>query len=94
MFSADSSTWILPLGELLPGFVVGRAPEIGAPREAAPPAGAQFRACRATWSSSVPRTTPVELFRACLALPLEAEPGTRAEYSDPGFILLGKALEV
>ena len=30
----------------------------------------------------------------CLELPIEAEPGTRAEYSDPGFILLGKALEV
>ena len=38
--------------------------------------------------------TPAELIRACLELPLEAEPGTRAEYSDPGFILLGKALEV
>ena len=32
--------------------------------------------------------------QACFQLPLEAEPGTRAEYSDPGFILLGKALEV
>jgi CubicO group peptidase (beta-lactamase class C family) len=27
-------------------------------------------------------------------LPIEAAPGTRAEYSDPGFILLGKALEI
>jgi CubicO group peptidase (beta-lactamase class C family) len=27
-------------------------------------------------------------------MPLEASPGTRAEYSDIGFILLGKALEV
>ena len=27
-------------------------------------------------------------------MPLEAEPGARVEYSDPGFILLGKALEV
>jgi CubicO group peptidase (beta-lactamase class C family) len=32
--------------------------------------------------------------RACLELPLQAEPGARAEYSDPGFILLGKGLEV
>jgi serine-type D-Ala-D-Ala carboxypeptidase len=38
--------------------------------------------------------TPAALLRACLDLPLEAEPGTLAEYSDPGFILLGKALEV
>ena len=33
------------------------------------------------------------LLEACLGLPLEAAPGTRAEYSDPGFILLGQALE-
>jgi CubicO group peptidase (beta-lactamase class C family) len=37
---------------------------------------------------------PEELFDACLRLPLEAAPGTRSEYSDPGFILLGRALEV
>ena len=35
-----------------------------------------------------------DLLSACLALPLQTEPGERAEYSDPGFILLGKALEV
>ena len=34
------------------------------------------------------------LLHACLRLPLEAAPGSRAEYSDPGFILLGRALEV
>ena len=39
-------------------------------------------------------TSSFEVLRACLQLPLEAEPGARAEYSDPGFILLGKALEV
>ena len=36
---------------------------------------------------------PDSLLRACMDLKVEAEPGTRAEYSDPGFILLGKALE-
>jgi serine-type D-Ala-D-Ala carboxypeptidase len=35
-----------------------------------------------------------QLLDACLRLPLECTPGSRAEYSDPGFILLGKALEV
>jgi CubicO group peptidase (beta-lactamase class C family) len=35
-----------------------------------------------------------ELLDACLRLPLEAAPGSRAEYSDPGFILLGRALEL
>jgi serine-type D-Ala-D-Ala carboxypeptidase len=34
------------------------------------------------------------LLEACLRLPLEAAPGSRAEYSDPGFILLGEALQV
>jgi CubicO group peptidase (beta-lactamase class C family) len=84
----------LPLGELLPAFVVGRA------------AGEQ--AHRATirhllaHNSGLPgyveffRTvaTPAALFRACMELPLVTAPGERAEYSDPGFILLGKALEV
>jgi serine-type D-Ala-D-Ala carboxypeptidase len=34
-----------------------------------------------------------EVFRAACRLPLMAAPGTRAEYSDIGFIVLGKALE-
>jgi CubicO group peptidase (beta-lactamase class C family) len=83
-----------PLGDLLPGFVVGR--EAGsaarhvtlrhllAHNSGLPGYVEFFRTAR----------TPAALFRACLELPLEAEPGTRAEYSDPGFILLGKALEV
>ena len=33
-----------------------------------------------------------EVFRAACALELEAEPGTRTEYSDIGFILLGELL--
>lgn len=84
----------MPLGELLPGFVVGR------------PSGSRARQVMLrhllAHSSGLPAhveffrtvSTPAALFRACLELPLEAEPGTRAEYSDPGFILLGKALEV
>jgi CubicO group peptidase (beta-lactamase class C family) len=34
-----------------------------------------------------------ELLRAAIATPLKAAPGTHAEYSDIGFILLGEALE-
>jgi serine-type D-Ala-D-Ala carboxypeptidase len=83
-----------PLGEFLPGFVVGRA------------AGDLARHVKVrhllAHNSGLPSyveffrtaTTPAALFRVCLELPLEADPGTRAEYSDPGFILLGKALEV
>ena len=83
-----------PLGELLPGFVVGRSSAERARH-------VKLRHLLAH-NSGLPgyvelfRTapTPADLLRACLQLPLEAEPGTRAEYSDIGFILLGKALEV
>ena len=34
-----------------------------------------------------------ELLRAAFTMPLTAEPGTRAEYSDIGFVILGAALE-
>jgi CubicO group peptidase (beta-lactamase class C family) len=83
-----------PLGEILPGFVVGR------------PAGDGARHVRLrhllAHNSGLPgyvpfyktASSPAKLFQCCLDLPLGAEPGTRAEYSDPGFILLGKALEV
>ena len=37
--------------------------------------------------------TPAALLDACLRMPLEAAPGTRAVYSDIGFILLGRLLE-
>lgn len=82
-----------PLGNLLPAFVAGRAPHDYA----------RFVTLRhlLAHSSGLPgyveffRTagTPAELLEACLQLPLQAAPGSRAEYSDPGFILLGKALE-
>jgi len=82
-----------PLGQMLPGFVAGR------------PAGDAARQVRIrhllAHNSGLPGY--VELFRtastgqvlleACERLTLEAAPGARAEYSDPGFILLGKALE-
>ena len=38
-------------------------------------------------------STTDELFREALSVPLKHAPGTHAEYSDIGFILLGKALE-
>jgi serine-type D-Ala-D-Ala carboxypeptidase len=94
LYQRDQLELDLPLGELLPGFVVGR------------PAAQRARQVTLrhllAHSSGLPgyaelyktATTPSALLRACLELPLEAEPGARAEYSDPGFILLGKALEV
>ena len=81
-----------PLGDVLPGFVIGRS---GLARQVT------LRHLLAH-NSGLPgyveffRThfTPVDLYRACLELPIEVSPGERSEYSDPGFILLGKALEV
>ena len=83
-----------PLGELLPGFVVGRVPgdyarhvklrHLLAHNSGLPGYVEFFRTA----------ANPSALLRTCLELPVEAEPSTRAEYSDPGFILLGKALEV
>jgi serine-type D-Ala-D-Ala carboxypeptidase len=83
-----------PVGDLLPGFVVGRHNTELARR-------VTLRNLLAH-NSGLPgyveffRTTPSAsaLFRACLELPIEAPPGERSEYSDPGFILLGKVLEV
>jgi len=84
----------LPLGEVLPGFVIG----LSLARER----------CKVTLrnlmahSSGLPayaklfeeHRDPISLLNACLRMPLEALPGARAEYSDIGFILLGKAIEV
>jgi CubicO group peptidase (beta-lactamase class C family) len=82
------------VGDLLPGFIVAR------PRTSE----ARYVKLRHLLghNSGLPayveffrsHTTPAGLFRACLELQLEAPVGTRAAYSDPGFILLGKALEV
>jgi len=82
------------LGDILPGFVVGMEP--GSRKERVTlrmllahtsglPGYVQFfRTC----------STEESLLRAALALQLDAPPGQRTEYSDPGFILLGKALDV
>jgi CubicO group peptidase (beta-lactamase class C family) len=84
----------MPLGELLPGFIAGRSGGDPARR-------VNLRHLLAH-NSGLPgyvemfRTaaTAEALLQECFHLNLEAEPGARAEYSDPGFILLGKALEV
>lgn len=82
-----------PIGEMLPGFIIGR--------DAAQHARRVTLRHLLAHSSGLPgyvplfhtATTPYAVLRGCLELPIQTEPGTRAEYSDPGFILLGKALE-
>ena len=84
----------LPLGDVLPGFVISG--ERGSGRHLV-----TLRMLLAH-ASGLPAYAPLYrehrdapgLLRACLQLPLPARPGTVASYSDPGFILLGKALEV
>lgn len=82
------------LGDILPGFLVGSAPGSDKSR-------VTIRSLLAH-SSGLPayarlfdrNRTPEAMMRAALLLPLDYPPGTRAEYSDIGFILLGKALEM
>jgi serine-type D-Ala-D-Ala carboxypeptidase len=83
-----------PLGELLPGFIAGRVTGDAAHRVTLRHLLAHNSGLPGYVELFRNAATPAALFQACLELPLEAEPGTRAEYSDPGFILLGKALEV
>jgi CubicO group peptidase (beta-lactamase class C family) len=82
------------LGALLPGFVAGRSADDPARRVALRHLLAHNSGLPGYIKFFRTASTPAALFGACLELPLDAEPGTRAEYSDPGFILLGKALEV
>jgi serine-type D-Ala-D-Ala carboxypeptidase len=82
------------LGDILPGFVIGM--EHGSGK-----VGVTLRMLLAH-SSGLPGyvkyfetcSTPDTLLRAALQTPLDAPPGSRTEYSDPGYILLGKAMEV
>jgi len=83
-----------PLGELLPGFIAGRASGDPAHRVTLRNLLAHNSGLPGEVELFRTATTPASLFEECLKLPLEAEPGARAEYSDPGFILLGKALEM
>ena len=83
-----------PLGELLPGFVVGRDSSTRARRVTVKHLLAHTSGLPGYVELFRTASTPDSLLRACLQLPIETEPGARCLYSDPGFILLGKALEV
>jgi CubicO group peptidase (beta-lactamase class C family) len=81
------------LGDLLPGFVERRAHRDLARRITVRHLLAHNSGLPGYVEFFRTSTNAEDLLAACLSLPIQAEPGTRAEYSDPGFILLGKALE-
>ncbi len=84
----------MPLGEVLPGFVIGKLP--GSPKQLV-----TMRMLLAH-SSGLPAyarlfesaKTSSDLMRAALTMPLESAPMEKSVYSDIGYILLGKAFEV
>lgn len=82
------------LGEILPGFVVGMEPGSGKERVTLSMLLAHSSGLPGYVTFFREHTTPEGLLRAALRLRLKAQPGARTEYSDPGFILLGKAIEV
>ena len=83
-----------PLGDLLPEFLAGRNGD-----DLARTVKVRHLLAHSSGLPGYVRLfetagSAAELMEGCLRLRLEAAPGARAEYSDPGFILLGKALEV
>lgn len=82
------------LGDILPGFVIGMEPGSGKQHVTLRTLLAHTSGLPAYATLFHEYTTPETLLRAALRLPLEAKPGTHTEYSDFGFILLGKVVEV
>ena len=81
------------LSELLPAWVAGRSTLDPARRVTVRHLLAHNSGLPGYVQFFKTNSTAGELISACLRLSLEVEPETRAEYSDPGFILLGRALE-
>ncbi len=82
------------VGDILPGFVIGMEPGSGKERVTLRMLLAHSSGLPAYETLFRAHSTPDALLRATLRLPLEAKPGTRTEYSDFGFILLGKVIEI
>jgi CubicO group peptidase (beta-lactamase class C family) len=84
----------MPLAELLPGFVIGQTDSRSRARVTLRML-LEHTSGMAEYARLYERhSTKAELFAAVLREPLVRLPGTAAAYSDLGFILLGKALEV
>ena len=83
-----------PLGEILPGFLIPVQASVGRRRVTMRMLLAHSSGLPAYSRLFETSRTPYDLLQTCLRMPLDATPGSRVEYSDIGFILLGKALEV
>jgi CubicO group peptidase (beta-lactamase class C family) len=82
------------LGEILPEFVAGAEPDSDRRRVTL-----RFLLAHSSGLPGYARLfeqhrSPQAMLDALLHFPLEVAPGTRAEYSDLGFMLLGRAFEV
>jgi CubicO group peptidase (beta-lactamase class C family) len=82
------------VGDILPGFVIGMEPGSGKQNVDLRMLLAHTSGLPAYAPLFREHTAPADLLRATLSLPLEAKPGARTEYSDFGYILLGKAIEI
>jgi CubicO group peptidase (beta-lactamase class C family) len=82
------------LGDTLPAFVVSDEPGTGRVRVTLRSLLAHSSGLPSYGQLFAAHSTPEGVLRGALQTHLEAAPGSRAEYSDIGFILLGKALEV
>ncbi|HEY0796276.1 MAG TPA: serine hydrolase domain-containing protein [Acidisarcina sp.] len=83
-----------PLGDILPGFVIGMEPGSGKGRVTLRMLLAHCSGLPGYAPLFETHSTPRQVLRACLRLPLQTQPDERVEYSDIGFILLGTAIEV
>lgn len=82
------------VGDILPGFVIGMAPASGKERVTLRMLLAHSSGMLSYAPLFHEYRTPDSLLRAILQLPLEAPPGQRTDYSDFGYILLGKIIEI
>jgi serine-type D-Ala-D-Ala carboxypeptidase len=82
------------LGDILPGFVIGAEQPAWRIRVTLRSLLAHSSGLPGYGQLFAAHTNAAGVLRGALQTPLEAEPGTRTEYSDIGFILVGKALEV
>jgi CubicO group peptidase (beta-lactamase class C family) len=82
------------LGDILPGFVIGMEHGSGKEKVTLRMLLAHTSGLPAYETLFRTSSLPDALLRATLQLRLEARPGTRTEYSDFGYILLGKVIEI